>query len=59
MNTILENIPKLHHLSKDNFFLIAGPCVVEDEEMPMEIACQLKEITDKLNIPFIFKASYR
>lgn len=42
-----------------NIFLIAGPCVVENETMPMEIACTLKAITCKLGIPFIFKASYR
>jgi 2-dehydro-3-deoxyphosphooctonate aldolase (KDO 8-P synthase) len=59
MQNILQNIPNLNYLSEDNFFLIAGPCVVEDEEMPIEIACKLKEITDKLKIPFIFKASYR
>jgi 2-dehydro-3-deoxyphosphooctonate aldolase (KDO 8-P synthase) len=43
----------------DNFFLIAGPCVVEDEEMPMAIATRIKSITDRLGIPFIFKASYQ
>ncbi len=42
-----------------NFFLIAGPCVVEDETMPLEIGRVLKDITDRLGIPFIFKASYR
>ena len=41
-----------------NFFLIAGPCVVENEAMPMEIAVHIKKITDRLGIPFIFKASY-
>lgn len=45
--------------NKDNFFLIAGPCVIENREMPFEIAEKLIEITDKLNIPFVFKASYR
>ncbi|OIP89199.1 MAG: 3-deoxy-8-phosphooctulonate synthase [Syntrophobacterales bacterium CG_4_8_14_3_um_filter_58_8] len=38
--------------------LIAGPCVIEDEEKSMEIARDLKEMTGKLGIPFIFKASY-
>ena len=48
------------HFQKDQcFFLIAGPCVVEDELSPMRIAETLKEITHKLGIPFIFKASYR
>ena len=41
------------------FFLVAGPCVIEDEEMPLHIAEKLCEITRKLNIPFVFKASYR
>ena len=39
-------------------FLIAGPCVIESETMTIEVAGQLKEITDKLKIPFIFKSSY-
>jgi 2-dehydro-3-deoxyphosphooctonate aldolase (KDO 8-P synthase) len=41
------------------FFLMAGPCVVEDEELPLRIAETLVEITSRLGIPFIFKASYR
>lgn len=43
---------------RGNFFLIAGPCVVEDEEMPLAIARKIKAITDRLAIPFIFKASF-
>ena len=42
-----------------SFFLIAGPCVIENKEMPYEIAAKLVEITDKLGINLIFKASYR
>ena len=42
-----------------NFFLLAGPCVIEGEEMAMEIAGKVKEITDRLNIPYVFKGSYR
>ncbi len=53
------NIPQLKHQDKSSFFLIAGPCVIENETMPMEIAKEIKRITDKLEIPFIFKASYR
>lgn len=41
------------------FFLIAGPCVVESEEITLEIAARLCEITGRLGIPFVFKASYR
>ena len=40
------------------FNLIAGPCVIESEEMVMQIAEQLKNITDELGIPFTFKASF-
>lgn len=43
----------------DTFFLIAGPCVVESKEICFEIAAQLVAITTELNIPFIFKASYK
>ena len=53
------NVPNIKHLDSGNFFLIAGPCVVESEENVFEIACTLKAITDQLQIPFIFKASYR
>jgi 2-dehydro-3-deoxyphosphooctonate aldolase (KDO 8-P synthase) len=40
------------------FFLIAGPCVVESQELQLEVAGRLKEITTELGIPFIFKSSY-
>ncbi|MDR1725281.1 MAG: 3-deoxy-8-phosphooctulonate synthase [Bacteroidales bacterium] len=43
----------------ESFFLMAGPCVIENETMPYEIAETLKNITDKLGIEFIFKASFR
>ena len=40
------------------FFLIAGPCVVESEQLQMDVAGKLKEMTTELGIPFIFKSSY-
>lgn len=43
----------------ENFFLIAGPCAIEDEDTPMRIAERVLEITSKLGIPYIFKGSYR
>lgn len=43
---------------RSGFVLIAGPCVIENEAAAMEIASYLKQLTSKLNIPFIFKASY-
>lgn len=42
----------------ERLFLIAGPCVIESEELVMEVAGKLKEITTALDIPFIFKASF-
>lgn len=43
----------------DHFFLIAGPCVVESESMVMEIAERVSDICKRLEIPYVFKASYR
>ena len=40
------------------FFLIAGPCVIESEQLQMDVAGQLQEITARLGIPFIFKSSF-
>lgn len=55
----LKNIPNIKHTESGNFFLIAGPCAVESEENVFEIACTIKEIANRLEIPFIFKGSYR
>ena len=46
-------------INTDKFFLIAGPCVVESKEICFEIAEQLVALTTELNIPFVFKASYK
>jgi 2-dehydro-3-deoxyphosphooctonate aldolase (KDO 8-P synthase) len=51
-------IPDLKHTG-DNFFLIAGPCVVEGRDICFSVAESIIKITDKLNIPYIFKASYK
>jgi 2-dehydro-3-deoxyphosphooctonate aldolase (KDO 8-P synthase) len=58
-NYMLDRLPKIKHLETNNFFLMAGPCVVESEDIVFEIAGKVKAITDKLGIPYIFKASYR
>lgn len=55
----LEKIPRLKHLNADNFFLLAGPCAIEGEDMAMRIAEKILKITDKLKIPFIFKGSFK
>lgn len=56
---MIENLPHIQYLQEGNFFLIAGPCVVESEENVFEIATKIKAITNRLKIPYIFKASYR
>lgn len=58
MNTI-ATIKGIKHIESDNFFLMAGPCVVESRENVMRIAEIVSSITEKLKIPYIFKASYR
>ena len=52
-------IEQLKHTDSGMFFLLAGPCVIEGEEMAMHIAETILEITDKWKIPYIFKGSYR
>ena len=56
---MLENLPYVKHTESGQFFLIAGPCVVEDEALCFQIAERVAGICDKLEIPYIFKASYR
>lgn len=56
---MLENLPFIRHPVADNFFLIAGPCVVEDERICTLVAEKVYSICTRLNIPYIFKASYR
>lgn len=56
---MIESIPFIKHTDSGNFFLLAGPCVVEGEEMLYQTATRIKQITDELEIPFVFKASYR
>ena len=53
----ITKIPQIKHTDSDNFFLLAGPCAIEGEEMAMRIAEKAVAITDKLNIPYIFKGS--
>jgi 2-dehydro-3-deoxyphosphooctonate aldolase (KDO 8-P synthase) len=55
----LNQIPKLKSLDSCQFFLIAGPCAIEGEEMALEIADHISRICFKLDIPYIFKGSYR
>jgi len=56
---MINNIPQIKHTDSGNFFLLAGPCVIESESMALEIAETVKKITDKYSIPYIFKGSYK
>ena len=56
---ILNCIPNLKHVDSGMFFLMEGPCVVENESMLHEVAETACRITERLKIPYIFKASYR
>lgn len=53
------NIPGLKFKESGNFLLIAGPCVVENEEVVNVTAARLFELSEKYSIPFVFKSSYR
>jgi 2-dehydro-3-deoxyphosphooctonate aldolase (KDO 8-P synthase) len=55
----LASIPNIKYTDKNNFFLLAGPCAIEGEDMALRIAEKVITITDKLEIPYIFKGSYR
>jgi len=55
----LKLIPQLQHINSNNFFLLAGPCAIEGEEMALRIAEKVLEITDKLKIPYVFKGSFK
>ena len=52
-------IPSIGYSDREGFLLIAGPCVVESRDMVLEIAEQINSLSNKFNLPFIFKASYR
>lgn len=56
---LMISIPHLHHATAGNFILMAGPCVIEGEQMALDIAGHLHELCNRLRIPLIFKGSYR
>lgn len=59
MEIFLKNLFTGQSYDEKNFFLIAGPCVVESEELIMDVAGKVSVICKKLGIPYIFKSSYR
>ena len=59
MKPFIADLFKGQKYDSNNFFLIAGPCVVESEELIFEVAKKVYEICKRLKIPYVFKASYR
>jgi 2-dehydro-3-deoxyphosphooctonate aldolase (KDO 8-P synthase) len=59
LTTLAHALPHFRNTNSGQFFLMAGPCVIEGEDMALRIAERVKHITDKLQIPYIFKGSYR
>ena len=59
LTALAHALPHFRHTDSGQFFLMAGPCVIEGEDMALRIAERIKHMTDKLQIPFIFKGSYR
>lgn len=59
MENQLDIIKYLSSSSNNNFFLLAGPCVIEGEEMALDIAEKCIDVTSRLGIPYVFKGSYR
>ena len=55
----LRNIPNIKNSDFNNFFLLAGPCAIEGEEMALRIAEKVVKITDDLKIPYVFKGSFK
>ena len=56
---MIDKIKNIKHLKSNHFFLMAGPCAIEGEEMASEIAEKILDITNRLEIPFIFKGSFK
>jgi 2-dehydro-3-deoxyphosphooctonate aldolase (KDO 8-P synthase) len=55
----INDIPKIKNAGSGQFFLLAGPCAIEGEDMALRIAEKATEITNELKIPYVFKGSYR
>ena len=55
----LELIPQIKHTDSNNFFLLSGPCAIEGEEMALRIAEKIVSVTSRLQIPYVFKGSFK
>ena len=56
---MIQHLENIKHKDSKNFFLIAGPCAIESEEMAMDIAERIVKITKRYQIPYIFKGSFK
>ncbi len=56
---MIQYLDNISHKDSKNFFLIAGPCIIEGEDMALHIAEKVIKITDKYKIPYIFKGSFK
>lgn len=56
---MIQHLENIKHKDSKNFFLIAGPCAIESEEMAMDIAERIIKMTEKYQIPYIFKGSFK
>ena len=56
---MIQYLDNIHHKNSKNFFLIAGPCIIEGEDMALRIAEKVIEMTNKYEIPYIFKGSFK
>ncbi|WP_454060514.1 3-deoxy-8-phosphooctulonate synthase [Elizabethkingia ursingii] len=56
---MIQALDKIKHKDSKNFFLIAGPCAIESEDLAMEVAERVVQLTNQFNIPYIFKGSFK
>ena len=56
---MIQELDKIKHKDSKNFFLIAGPCAIESEDLAMEVAEKVVQLTNQFNIPYIFKGSFK
>lgn len=56
---MIQHLDKIKHKDSKNFFLIAGPCAIESEDLAFEVAERVNELSNQFNIPYIFKGSFK
>ncbi|MDY3316576.1 3-deoxy-8-phosphooctulonate synthase [Riemerella anatipestifer] len=56
---MIQHLDNISHKNSSNFFLLAGPCAIENEDMAMKIAEHIVKLSDKYKIPYIFKGSFK